>query len=547
MRTLRGATLSLLVVFWFGQSGRANELPARPPYLTIFLIDGLSQAVFASELLAGRLPNIQQMIDAGCYVKNGVTPFPSMTGYGFYAYLTGIDAAKSGVLGLRWLDRKSTPVELKNYVGATNVQMNRDLVVPAKTLFEQFPDHYTSSFNSYLNRGVSRSFKSGWAFTAAKYRNVWAPIRFFSSVPYLGKWVFPDWERAEEQLIRHAVFDLLRRPKIQWITLASPDGYHHIYGGDRGYVRLIQNIDYLIGFYRRESSRLGLEVDRSYAVVSDHGMVDVDKNIDLAEPLDRIGIHAGRGPATLFSDRKGLLSEQLKQLDAVIAINGNTLNYLYFCNRNVTSERSWRTRVSWNALKKYPISGRTQDVLATLTGTPGVELVMARDDRNRVHIESAAGEGVIEKQGDRYRYATRGRDPLGYEVGERFFVKAQLEGLTAREWLNETVDSLFPFAVVRAYELLHQAGCGDLVVTASPGYDFGKDFELLAGNYRGGHGGIRRDQSLVPFILAGRGVQSSVRVKAALAEDLGATLLPLLGLKPAATVDGETIPGALSR
>src|SRR5687768_3160151 len=102
----------------------ASLLPGMPPLLTVFLVDGLTQEVFDRELAAGRLPHMKGLVDQGLRVENGVAAFPSMTGYGFWPFLTGDDAATSGVLGLRWLDRQRQDGAFRNYVGRTNIHMN---------------------------------------------------------------------------------------------------------------------------------------------------------------------------------------------------------------------------------------------------------------------------------------------------------------------------------------------------------------------------------------------------------------------------------------
>ena len=42
---------------------------------------------------------------------------------------------------------------------------------------------------------------------------------------------------------------------------------------------------------------------------------------------------------------------------------------------------------------------------------------------------------------------------------------------------------------------------GDITITSSEGWDLGADFEPFIGNYKGGHGGVRRTNLIVPFIL----------------------------------------------
>src|SRR5690242_8714342 len=61
---------------------------ATGPVLTIFLIDGLEHGAFERELAAGKLPNMAALIHQGTRVTTGISAFPSMTGYGYYGFLT---------------------------------------------------------------------------------------------------------------------------------------------------------------------------------------------------------------------------------------------------------------------------------------------------------------------------------------------------------------------------------------------------------------------------------------------------------------------------
>src|SRR5690349_9682983 len=120
-----------LLVAWVTACTGAGDAPAapttQPPYLTIFLVDGMVQDVFAREVAAGRLPNIDALAREGTVIENGVSSSPSMTGFGFFPFITGIDAAKSGILGLRWLDRDRDRGMFRTYVGRTYEHMNEDL------------------------------------------------------------------------------------------------------------------------------------------------------------------------------------------------------------------------------------------------------------------------------------------------------------------------------------------------------------------------------------------------------------------------------------
>lgn len=107
LRASRAHVLKLVVLIVF--VGVVSSLfvslphgePGSPPYLTVFLIDGLNSSVFTSELAAGRLPNVARLIKEGSYAPNTVGSFPSVTGYAFYPLFTGRDSVSSGVNGLR--------------------------------------------------------------------------------------------------------------------------------------------------------------------------------------------------------------------------------------------------------------------------------------------------------------------------------------------------------------------------------------------------------------------------------------------------------------
>ena len=120
--------------------------------VTIVLVDGLSKDIFLELIAHKKLPNLEKLVLRSTYVSNGIGSFPSMTGYAFYPFITGMDAPESGIYGLRWFDRTRDAGNLRNYVGRTNVQMNNDITDRYKNLFEWYDDFYTASINTYMNK-----------------------------------------------------------------------------------------------------------------------------------------------------------------------------------------------------------------------------------------------------------------------------------------------------------------------------------------------------------------------------------------------------------
>ncbi|MBK8011872.1 MAG: alkaline phosphatase family protein [Deltaproteobacteria bacterium] len=521
-----------------GEDGAVGSA-AKPPYLTLFLIDGCAHEVFDAELAAGRLPNIQRMMDEGLFVENGVSAFPSMTAYGYYGFLTGQDAVFGGPLGLRWYDRERGKGPFRSYVGKTNTLFNHDMAPGRQTIFEAFPDQHSLSINTYANRGAHRSEKTGWMFTMAKYKDHWWVAGLLSSLPMVRDRVAPDWPEIESRVVDLAIKDLAHRPKVQWVTFVSPDTYGHVYGLGPRYPELLRHIDTLIGRYREASRAAGLEADRVYAVVSDHGVETVSRNVDLTKNLAAAGLPAFRGEATmLWSDAIDDPPSALDPYKALVVINGNLMNYLYF--QDPTGE-GWRTRPNYETLRAYPAARGPVDLVRTLVETDGIEFAILRGPRGGVEVHAADGVGFVTTSSAGYAYRFEGQDPLRMPPASQSLTDGRPHA--ASRWLRDTREAEYPYAVVRLARLFAQEGAGDIVVTSAPGVDLAEDFELFVDNYRGGHGGLRRAQMVVPYVLSGPGIAAGRRVAAATPEDVGATLWHLLGGRPLENVLGHRLEG----
>lgn len=135
----------------------------------------------------------------------------------------------------------------------------------------------------------------------------------------------------------------------------------------------------------------------------------------------------------------------------------------------------------------------------------GVQLVMVRNSKLRsVEIHSTEGVSSVTKlDNGQYEYKVLiGVDPLGYNRTYNGAI------FSPDDWLLVTHETSYPYAPVRVWKLLYtktarylslpkyfdSQSVGDLVVTAKPGYDLAKEYEIMVGNYKGGHGGLTKDQ-----------------------------------------------------
>jgi arylsulfatase A-like enzyme len=314
-----------------------------------------------------------------------------------------------------------------------------------------------------------------------------------------------------------------------------------VYGTDARYAELVRAADAEIGRYRAKSRELGQEAERVYAIVTDHGVADAKQNFDLRALLrEKTGMIAERDHATHLAESElDDDPEVWARADAVVVINGNMMNYLYFRDRGADVAHAWSRPLSVEELAAFQPQKAPGpvDVIAALRSAPEVELVIGRRGSGEVAIFDARGEATLAERDGAITYRIVTGDPLGYGRDQTH---------SRDEWLALTIGTRFPDAPNRLWALINAENVGDLVVTSAPGWDFGQDYELFVGNYRGGHGGLRADQLEVPYVISGRGVRAGVRIERARAEDIGATLFALLGVEAPDGAEGHALREALA-
>ena len=470
--------------------------PTQGNTCTIFLIDGLSSDIFREELKQGHLPVMQKMISEGVFTENGISSFPTMTGYGFYPFVTGADATKSGILGLRWFDRNRTEGNLRNYVGKTNVHMNDDLSDSIKNIFELSYPHYTTSINTYMNKGVQHNIKTGWAHTAAKYEGK-SIFKWLRMIPLIGTSIAKNHFEHESDALQLALRGLKKNPKVQWVTFPSPDAYNHVSGTDDTYRKLVRHIDSLIGVYIEEVKALGQDKHRMVAIVSDHGISDVNENVDfcgwMKETYDLL-IERGQS-VHIYSSALDQPLEDLKSKDGFFVINGNLTAYLYMKNPKLSFPDSWHSPLPASILTQYPSPKGPVNIPEKLAENEKLELILYKDDKNNIVIRNGKDVAYLSKSENGLKYFPESGNPLYYpdSLFGKYFVES--------DWLNFTTETEFPYAVPRIWNLMNAPGIGDIVMTSRKGVDLANDYEIFVGNYKGGHGGLRKEIITVPYIV----------------------------------------------
>ncbi|MEM1121155.1 MAG: alkaline phosphatase family protein, partial [Bacteroidota bacterium] len=461
------------------------------------------QTIFEENLQAKKLPNMEQLIAKSTYIKNGIGAFPSMTGYGFYPFITGADATTSGIYGLRWFDRKRDEGNLRNYVGSTNIYMNQDVCPQQKNIFELSGEQYTCSINSYMNKGVKEAQLTGWKHTTSKFAHK-GLFKTLGAIPYFGKRITVDFFEHETYAMDLAKEQLVKNPKVQWVTLPSLDAMNHIHGTTEAYAKLLIHVDSLIGDFLQTIDSLGQSETRALAIITDHGISDVQQNLDLRNHLKNgLNLEIERGKSVHLLNKK--LDTPLKSFvkkDGYLVINGNLSAYLYMRNpveKELT--KGWRNKLRYGQLASYRTPQGTKNLLNFLTAQVGVGIVACQQNDTTIRVQLDRQTAIIEQFDDKYRYQTIKGDPLGYLHDTLASEMVNDQFYTANEWLKNTVHTEYPDAIYRLYQLMTQKAVGDLLICSKKGYDLAKDYELFVGSYKGGHGGLHRDLLRVPYIL----------------------------------------------
>ncbi len=478
--------------------------PTQGNTVSILLLDGLSKRIFKDLLAQGKLPHLAQLIQKSTYVEHGIAAFPSMTGYGFYPFITGEDASKSGIMGLRWFDRRLDKGNLRNYVGRSNVNMNLDIHPFPKNIFEIYDSFYTASINSYMNRGVHHIEMTNWAHTTSKFQEQ-PGFKQLRQLPWLGKKFTKNHFEHESLVMDMAIAQLFLNPKVQWVTFPSLDASNHISGTTDEYFLLLQHIDGLVGRFIEAVNGLGQSDKRMIAIVTDHGISDVSKNLDIPKTLQtQYGISLIRGSsANLFSSE---LRENLSDFvdkNGYFVINGNLSAYIYLRDtaQNPTAQH-WRRRLPFALLEHFPLKNGFIHLPQTIASFEGVELVACLKNDSTVSIFSAQNSAdIIYDSQKGYRYLAGIHDPLSYNNSPILRGMMRSGFHSADAWLEASVTSDYPDALHRLYQLMSAERVGDLLITSQKGYDVAAEYEILVKNYKGGHGGLRGELLDVPYIL----------------------------------------------
>ncbi len=499
---------------------------ARKRGAIIFLVDGLNADVFEEMLQAGELPAIKRyFLDRGLYAPHAVANTPSVTMANLTSLVTGQFPGHHGVTGINWFDRNRLVWRDYETIAQKNT-LDGDYTAP--TIYELLPDELTFSVFFQPHRGATK-FVENWTSAGPPFFFGWYEFVDRLTLYRLG-------------LVADIARECRRFPAVTICYMLATDFRAYERGvSSAEYREAIRHTAYQLGRVLGDLERAGLLDKVRIALISDHGMLDVDRHFDPAKLLsDRAGIEVCSN--RVWEDRP--FEQRLKTYGNQVAVPyGSGDRYWALCLRKpirgeggAPAFEPWAVRPSADDLRGYPGAGGNVDLVKLLCEQDAVDAVAYSAGADRVRVARRGGEVEFRQSGGRgrpisYRVIS-GADPLGW--ADELPADALAGGeMTPRQWLEATVRSDYPDLPAQILAYFRSRYAGDLAVFAASGWDFNNV-------NRAGHGGLSPGDMFVPLMLAGPGVPHA-RVDVARAVDLMPTLLGLLGRRVPADVDGQSL------
>lgn len=517
-------------VFTIDPAARGFDLPPSP--VIIFFVDGLRADVLEDLAQGGELPLLQRHLFARAgRVRSAVTSVPSVTYCNAVTMLTGCWPSSHHVWSNACFDRHQLLV--RNYETQRGWAAD-DAERPS--LFELLPEELTA--------GVALPFERGAKISRAKSLET-------GGAEFGLAWVMNQEEEADG-LLSDQLCDIgeqVRRighwPALVEVHLPGVDAVGHACGSDGPeYCQAVKALDHTIGDTLEAFARGGILEQLTIVLTSDHGHHSVPRSLALV-PCLTAAIGAPVLVALENNGDAGFVArwEQFSRARVVVTPNG-----MREASLHLRTGESWNDRPSLEAILAFPEPcGEPvgESLPSRLLRSPAIDLVAVRDGGQDVRVYGRRGTAVIRRMlrgadEPSYRYEVlSGGDPLDYDAdaGLRAWM---LDAHASREWLAATADQRRPDLVPQLVTAFDDCRSGDVILFAAPTWDFSEE------HYAGGHGGVEREEMIIPLYLAGPGIRAGAEVPCARLVDLVPTLLDLTGasVPASARFDGISLaPG----
>jgi arylsulfatase A-like enzyme len=308
-----------------------------------------------------------------------------------------------------------------------------------------------------------------------------------------------------DRVLRHLQRD---RPQFAVMSFLTPDKYAHAFGAQAAPVRRsLRDVDDFVAEAER-IARLGGWEDKLHVwLVADHGHANVTNHDELSDALRNEGYRVLAHP-----------NIWVRNPDVALMVGGNAMAHVYV-------ELHHRTRPWWPSL-----SSKWEAMHDLLLARPSVDLaaVALTDHVVRVSHHSRGRAAITRVRGathDLWSYVRETGDPLG--------VGTDLHDITSTEAHAACSATDYPDGIVQLADVVPSARAGDIMLSASPGWDLRDRFEPTP--HRSTHGALHREQMMVPLLIDAPSTITPLRTA-----DVMPSALVRLGLSVPSGLDGQS-------
>jgi hypothetical protein len=465
--------------------------------VVVLVADGARPDALRTALDGGALPALARLrAEGGLHTVSSV--FPSVTGPAYTPFLMGIFPGTAGIPGIRWWDRARTatrwPGFARSYVGSEARHADSDLTARHRTLFELAPSALGAL--TPLGRGLSSASRIGFS-AAFGLRAAWTHFR-----GDVRGWLVIDRAVGEEVARRIR----LERPAFTFCVHPGIDKTSHAVGHSHDAVLdAMRIVDDTAARIRSDAEADGRWDDLLLWVVSDHGHSPVAHHEDLAGLLSSWGFGVLAHPWIFGRGR-----------DCAVMVSGNAMSHVYL-------ELQRRARPFWPDL-----AARWEPTAERLLGRDSVDLLILPHamDACEVRARDGRGRAMVRCAGERYTYEPiDGGDPLG--------LGARVDAASRNAAHDACAGTDYPDALVQLMQLVASPRSGEMLLSATRGWDFRAKYEPIP--HLSSHGALHREHMDVPLLL-NRPVARAPRRTT----DIMPSALTALGIPVPKGLDGES-------
>ena len=457
------------------------------------LLDGARCDILNTLLNKEELPNLKNLIHDGSYIE-ATSVFPSTTGPAYSPFLIGRFPGHVNLPGIRWFNKSSysrnrfASESHRSYVGLESRFFNQDLKKAYKTIFELIPNS-VSIFNE-MTRGLDSTRD------LTKYSKIFYKLSsHFMGSSSIDKVAF---SKLENSLNENNLF--------HFCCLYGIDSKSHLIGSDSvQVVKLYKEFDTSLGKLINK-----LKLSKSYndtliLISSDHGHSNTSQHFDLVDFIQ------SKGKSVFYYP---LIHQKIyKDFDASVMVSGNSMAHIYLKNGD-----------SWS--EPY-IQNDHSDIIDSLLLHDAIDIILSKNLKGGINIISKNGKAIVRDEESSIYYQPLENDPFKYSLPEGYY--------TYNEILEKTFNTNYPDSLTQILQLFNSSRCGDIVVSASPGWDLRDKFEYP--EHKSSHGSLVAQHMKVPLI-SNKKIGSKVLARTV---DIFPTVLDYLNISSTNKIDGQSL------